>query len=109
MASVHQGSRGKARYVARAVASRLYESSQRGCPLRPKLDNAGAGASLLLRRRAPVSHDCWSSTTTSNVIAVGRLLLEPDDSFYPMAMMLATDGIPAVFTNKSMYAPGGAT
>jgi hypothetical protein len=35
--------------------------------------------------------------------------LEADDSFYPMAMMLATDGIPAVFTKKSMYAPGGAT
>jgi hypothetical protein len=30
-------------------------------PLRPKLDNAGASASLLLRRRAPVSRDCWPS------------------------------------------------
>ena len=31
-------------------------------PLRCKLDNAGAGASPLLRRRAPLSRDSWSSS-----------------------------------------------
>jgi hypothetical protein len=40
-------------------------------PLRPKLDNAGAGASLLLRRRAPVSRDCWSSS--QGAVGVSRI------------------------------------
>jgi hypothetical protein len=43
--------------------------------LRPKLDNAGAGASLLLRRRAPVSRDCRSSSeagTRSATTATAR-------------------------------------
>jgi hypothetical protein len=40
-------------------------------PFRPKLDNAGAGASLLLRRRAPVSRDCSSSSTPTASVTVG--------------------------------------
>jgi hypothetical protein len=41
-------------------------------PLRPRLDDAGAGASLLLRRRAPVSRDCWSSSRAVVTTTRGR-------------------------------------
>jgi hypothetical protein len=41
-------------------------------PLRPKLDNAGAGVSLLLRWSAPVSRDRWSSRSESAPRRVAR-------------------------------------
>lgn len=44
-------------------------------PLRPKLGNAGAGASLLLRGRAPGSRDCSSSSSP----AVAESLRSPTD------------------------------
>jgi hypothetical protein len=53
-----------ARTLDAVVARRLKRSRLRGCPFGPN-STMPASATLLLRRRAPVSRKCWSSSAAT--------------------------------------------